>query len=37
MKIAIGCDENGYEMTEAIKRLLEEIGIEYDDLGCCEN
>jgi len=34
MKIAIGCDENGYEMKEAIKAHLTELGVEYDDLGC---
>lgn len=34
MKIAIGCDENGYEMKEAIKAHLDELGVEYADLGC---
>lgn len=36
MKIAIGCDENGYAMKEAIKEHLREIGADFDDLGCYE-
>ncbi|NLW55781.1 MAG: ribose 5-phosphate isomerase B [Firmicutes bacterium] len=34
MKIAIGCDENGYAMKEAIKAHLTELGVEYEDYGC---
>ncbi|HHW12884.1 MAG TPA: ribose 5-phosphate isomerase B [Firmicutes bacterium] len=34
MRIAIGCDENGYEMKEAIKAHLEQRGVEYEDMGC---
>lgn len=33
MRVAIACDENGYEMKEAIKAHLTELGVEYDDLG----
>ncbi len=33
-KIAIGCDENGFEMKEAIKAHLTELGVEYEDYGC---
>ena len=32
--IAIGCDHGGYELKEKIKKHLEEIGEQYDDLGC---
>lgn len=34
MRVAIGCDENAYEMKEAIKAHLAEIGVEYEDMGC---
>ncbi|MGB4274906.1 MAG: ribose 5-phosphate isomerase B [Bacillota bacterium] len=34
MRIAIGCDENGYELKEIIKGHLDEIGVEYEDFGC---
>ena len=37
MRIAIGSDENGYEMKEAIKKHLLEIGAEYEDFGCGRN
>ena len=33
MKIAIGSDHAGYEDKEKIKRQLEEIGVEYEDVG----
>jgi ribose 5-phosphate isomerase B len=31
--IAIGADHGGYEMKEALKRLLDELGYRYRDLG----
>jgi ribose 5-phosphate isomerase B len=33
MKIAIGSDHAGYEDKEKIKRQLEELGVEYEDVG----
>ena len=33
MKIAIGADHAGYEEKENIKKTLDEIGVEYTDLG----
>ena len=33
MKIAIGSDHAGYEEKEKIKKTLDELGIEYIDLG----
>lgn len=33
MKVAIGADHAGYETKEKIKRVLDEMGIEYEDLG----
>jgi ribose 5-phosphate isomerase B len=33
MKIAIGSDHAGYEEKENIKKMLDEIGVEYIDLG----
>ncbi|HMO79741.1 MAG TPA: ribose 5-phosphate isomerase B [Pyrinomonadaceae bacterium] len=32
-KIAIGADHAGYEVKEEIKKTLDEIGVEYEDLG----
>src|SRR5262245_54119979 len=32
-KIAIGADHGGFEMKEALKRVLEELGCEYQDFG----
>jgi ribose 5-phosphate isomerase B len=32
-KVAIAADHAGYEAKEDIKRVLEEIGVEYNDLG----
>src|SRR6267143_4172480 len=32
-KIAIGADHGGYEMKEAMKRLLTELGCDYQDFG----
>ena len=33
MKIAIGADHAGYEEKERLKPLLDELGIQYEDLG----
>lgn len=33
MKIAIGSDKSGFILKEAIKKLLTELEIEFDDLG----
>ena len=33
MKVAIGADHAGYEEKENIKKVLDEIGVEYVDLG----
>lgn len=33
MKIAIGADHAGFEEKEKLKKTLEEIGIEYEDVG----
>ena len=33
MKIALAADHAGYEEKEKIKTTLDEIGVEYDDLG----
>lgn len=33
MKVAIGADHAGYEEKENIKKTLDEIGVEYIDLG----
>lgn len=33
MKVAIGADHAGFEEKENIKKVLDEIGIEYVDLG----
>jgi len=35
MKIAIGADHAGFEEKEKLKKTLDEIGIEYEDLGTC--
>lgn len=32
-KIAIGADHAGYEVKEEIKKTLDELGVEYEDLG----
>lgn len=33
MKIALAADHAGYEEKEKIKKTLDELGVEYDDLG----
>lgn len=33
MKLAIGCDHGGLEITEAVRAYLREQGIEYQDFG----
>ncbi|MDQ3322436.1 MAG: ribose 5-phosphate isomerase B [Acidobacteriota bacterium] len=33
MKIAIGSDHAGYEDKETVKRQLEKLGVEYEDVG----
>lgn len=34
MKVAIGSDHGGIEIKEEIKALMDEMGMEYEDLGC---
>jgi ribose 5-phosphate isomerase B len=34
MKLALGADHGGYELKEALKPLLDELGMEYKDFGC---
>ncbi|WP_298705886.1 ribose 5-phosphate isomerase B [uncultured Veillonella sp.] len=33
MKVAIGADHGGFHLKEAIKPVLDELGIEYEDFG----
>jgi ribose 5-phosphate isomerase B len=33
MKVAIGSDHAGYEIKEAVKGILDEMGLEYEDFG----
>ena len=33
MKVAIGADHAGFEEKEKVKKILDEIGVEYIDLG----
>lgn len=33
IKIALAADHAGYEEKEKIKRVLDELGVEYDDMG----
>ena len=33
MKVGIGADHGGFEMKEALKRVLEELGCDYQDVG----
>lgn len=39
MKIALAADHAGFEEKEKVKKILEEIGVEYDDMGTnsCES
>lgn len=34
--IALGCDHGGYELKEAVKKHLEEMGMECKDFGCMD-
>jgi ribose 5-phosphate isomerase B len=37
MKVAIGCDHGGLLLKEEVKRTMDELNIDYTDLGCdCE-
>jgi len=36
-KIALGADHAGYEEKEKIKKTLDELGVEYDDMGTASN
>ncbi len=36
MKIAIGCDEMGYELKQHLMKVLEENGHQYEDFGSYE-
>src|SRR5262245_33445441 len=33
-RIALGADHGGFEMKEELKRLLSELGHDYQDFGC---
>jgi ribose 5-phosphate isomerase B len=33
MKVALGADHAGFELKDALKRVLDELDIAYDDLG----
>ena len=33
MKIALGADHAGYQLKESLKRLLDELGVPYEDFG----
>lgn len=37
MKIAIGADHAGFEGKEKIKKTLDELGVEYEDVGTFSN
>jgi ribose 5-phosphate isomerase B len=34
MKVALGADHAGFQLKESLKKLLEEKGFSYQDLGC---
>jgi ribose 5-phosphate isomerase B len=33
MRVALGADHAGFELKNAIKRVLDQLGVAYDDLG----
>ena len=33
MKIAIGADHAGYQLKDSLKKLLDEMGVPYEDFG----
>ena len=33
MKVALGADHAGFELKDALKRVLDELGVQYEDLG----
>ena len=33
MKIALGADHAGYQLKDSLKRLLDELGVAYEDFG----
>ena len=33
MRVALGADHAGFELKNALKRVLDELGVAYDDLG----
>jgi len=33
MKVALGADHAGFELKDALKRVLDQLGVAYDDLG----
>lgn len=37
MRVALGADHAGYELKEQVKRLLEELGVPYEDFGTISN
>ncbi len=38
MKVAIGSDHAGYKIKEDIKEVMDELNIQYEDVGChCED
>jgi ribose 5-phosphate isomerase B len=37
MKVALGSDHGGFELKEAIKKVLDEMNIQYNDFGTEEN
>lgn len=34
MKIALGSDHGGYQLKQEVIALLDEMGVEYEDVGC---
>jgi ribose 5-phosphate isomerase B len=33
MKVALGADHAGFELKDALKRVLDQLGVSYDDFG----